>query len=162
MNAEWYTNYKETLEKSKHEISKADFRFYNISRLLLIAQKTLENRKQCKQCDSHLILLESHAQNLKQYIQTTNKKRKDFDIQLNRIIKHLRKEHGITFAFYYTSLFTFLGLLTGIVTGTIVLLTLSTALKEIFFLIFVVSGLAIGRIFGYFKDKKAHKNNKQI
>ena len=162
MNADWYKDFFERLEKSKNEISKSDFRFYNFSHLPLIAKKTLEYCDKCDQCKSNINSLDELSRNFKHYLNSTINNRKEFDTKLNAITKHLRKEHQIRFAFYYSSLYSFTGLLAGLLAGGLFLLFLPVPDSHLILLLSAFLGLAAGRIAGYLKDKKIYKNNKQI
>lgn len=150
---EWIENYYQTLESRKDEISSSDFRFYNIGRMPLLAQKTHSFSKQCTICRNNIKKLEMLAESLPHSLQD-NQSRKEFEQYKFQIEKHLQKDHGIKFATYYSSLYTLVFSLTGVITGLLSSLLILNKIDINLILICFAVGLIAGRLTGSRIDKK--------
>jgi hypothetical protein len=158
---DWVTRFNESLEQSKHRISRSDFRFYNIAHLPLIARKSYIESKHCTQCNDNLAVLENLAQNLDTWLGADRKQRKNFEQKINNVTAHLQSVHNMRLAFYNVSFYTFLGIAGGFLAG-LVLTRFTTSGHETVWVVALCVGLLVGRWTGYFIEKKAVNRNKQI
>ena len=158
----WFNGFLNTLEQNKTLISHHDFKFYNIARLPLVAKKVNEYSKSCEKCEEYKNSILHLVQKIKQYLGTSIKNRKYFEQKLNEIKSHLKKNHDIHFASYFSYTYTFIGFITGLALCTAISYIVWKTFKTNIILSGTIIFIVIGRIYGYFIDRKKKKSNKQI
>ncbi len=156
----WLNHYYQTLEGKKNKFHPSDFKFYNIARLPILADKTLLYSSICPECKNHIRLLERLADELPECLDSVNT-RKDFMITKDKIESHLKKEHKLKLATYYSSLFTFLFGLLGALLGLLIAWTIKENPGNLILTFFAV-GMISGYLFGKMKDNKKYQQNQQL
>lgn len=156
----WTENYYKILETKRQEISNSDFRFYNLGRLPLIAGKSMENSASCDVCRNNLAELDTLAAMLPQCLNDAAE-RKDFDNRKAAVENHLKKVHHLRPAHYYYAFYSFLGLVGGLATGSILSLLFSKNFNADVPLLCSILGLFAGQITGKWKDRKGYKRRSQ-
>lgn len=157
----WIENYIEKLESKKSAITPSDFRFYNIGRLPLLADRTKAYASGCRECKSNIRVIEHLADRLPECLNTPEE-RKSFEKERHAVERHLRKVHKVLPAHYYYALYAFLGAIIGIILGIVISLLLLNTINLNVPLIFFALGLFSGQIIGKKADKKAYTRNTQI
>ncbi|MBN1597950.1 MAG: hypothetical protein JW894_06620 [Bacteroidales bacterium] len=157
----WVENYYSKLESRKNQISPGDFRFYNITRLPLLAQQTSFFSKDCSICSSNLKELENLLENLPECLHKPET-RKNFEQKKIIIEKHLQKAHNVKFATYYTSFFTLIFSLAGAITGWIISLIFLDEISVNLILILSAVGLISGQVAGNKTDRRKYNDKLQI
>jgi hypothetical protein len=79
--------------------------------------------------------------------------RREYDRLIYRISKHMQKEHGFYPPYYFSYLYSFFGILAGLVLGYILMKTVSGYSTEMLSIGFTI-GLIPAYIWGFIKDKK--------
>ena len=159
-NQIWLANFYQSLEQKKDKMHPSDFRFYNIARLPILANKTLKYSDTCPTCKLNIKLLEELVDELPECLNQKNT-RKKFETKKENIVSHMVNVHKLKFATYYTSLFTLIGSAAGGLLWFILTFLVNGKLANIS-LIFVVIGMISGYLIGNIKDKKVYKENQQI
>ncbi|MBA7511325.1 hypothetical protein ES705_03316 [subsurface metagenome] len=160
-NSNWVKNFYQSLEAKKDNFLPADFRFYNIARLPILADKTYEFSSSCPDCKSNITLLNELLDNLPECLHQYHT-RKKFEKTRNQIELHLHKTHNLRYASYYTSLYTLLGTIIGCISGMIFIFLAQKKFEMNIVLIFIAIGLISGYILGKRKDKLKYKKKLQI
>jgi len=159
-NKTWLENFYQSLEQKKEKMHPSDFRFYNIARLPILANKTLKYSDTCRACKLHIKLLEELVDELPECLNQKDT-RKKFEINKNKIVSHMVNVHKLRFATYYTSLFTLIGSIAGGLLWFILTFVMISKLANIS-LVFVVIGMTSGYLIGKMKDKRKYRENQQI
>jgi len=157
----WSEKYYGKLEKNRHNIPKSDFRFYNLSHLFLLSEKTEKFSMNCTICKSNLKTLNDLADMLPKGFQMSST-RKIFEQEKTRIEKHLQKEHKVYYIRYYYSLYSLAGILSGIIFGFLLSVIILNSLNLNFLLIAGIIGSLIGQILGKRIELKKYRKNLQI
>lgn len=152
------------LQENKEKIRPGNFHFYNISHSSIVAKKTEEFSSQCDICKQNLEILLNLAKKLPDALGTDiiTSDTKLFENQMEKVVKHLKDKHDQRFAGYYTSLYSFLGLLIGIISGIIISFIFNKKIFTNYLFISIIFNLLIGRFAGNLKDRKFFKENKLI
>ncbi len=163
----WYTNFKKSIEQ--HNISGREYKLFHIDRLLRSGKRIDDFSTTCKKCTDFKSELDSISQNPSDYISGTNIKRKKFENLSSQIFSHLRKDHMIIPHSYFVAVYSFAGMLLGVVLGF-----MAGIIYKYFFspgnpgliknaiLIGWFTGLVAGQILGNKKDKKVRKEDRQL
>ena len=157
----WSEDYYSRLEKIRNQIPKTDFRFFNLGHLPLIAKKTEGFSAQCHTCKSNLKTLAELAEMLPDCL-LQPESRKVFEKNKYQVEKHLYKIHRVSYANFYYSLFSFLGVFIGIIIGSILSYFITKKINVNYMLISGTIGLLAGQIFGKKRDHIKYKKKYQI
>ncbi len=156
----WLVKIHNNLEINQEKISSKDFVFFNVDMIEKAAKQTVKFLKTCQTCQQNKEELLALSTEFPELLETIGGRRK-FTNRLDKVLKHLRKEHGIYPKGYFTGLYTLIGVLIGFV-----LSLLATWSKFLSFfssmLIFLGLGTIIGWFAGLIKDGKIARSQKQI
>ena len=157
----WSENFYSRLEKIKDQIPKSDFRFYNLGHLPLVVKKTEEFSKQCEACQLNQKILDQLVDMMPVCFEKHDTRRK-FEKEKSRIEKHLHRKHQVYYIHFHYSLFSFLGIIAGLIAGIILSLFFLGKLSINYLLIASILGLFFGQIAGKYFDRKKYQNKDQI
>ena len=102
------------------------------------------------------------ADNLFDYLKGDVNSRRNYEKKLDAMNKHLRKEHRIYPKQYFIALYSFMGVVGGLLFGAFISsITIPGFMKQSLLFGFV-AGLIIGRILGKIKDNKLIKAEKVL
>lgn len=138
-------------------IQNGDYKFYNVERLIRIAEKLDMYSDKCQNCKYYKNDLEDLAGNLHYYLNTSVKTRNEFEQRHDKLAKHLKKQHGVVTAGYHMHLMTFLGILAGALAGYLITFSYGGELLKIGLLMGGAVGLLIGRNAGIRKEVRKRK-----
>lgn len=155
----WAKKINGEIEDKKEDIFKRDYKFFKIDRLERINERIDVFSDDCDDCRNLKYDLEDIVSRLSEYVNGSPGKRAEYEKRSDKIVNHLKKVHGLVPENYYSSIFSF----AGIIIGT--LLFAGTA--YLFYPGFLkwgalagfTAGLITGRILGSTKDKEKKKNN---
>lgn len=156
----WPEDFYQSLERKTDKMHPSDFRFYNIARLPILANKTFKYSNACPICKLNKKILEDLVNELPECLNQTNT-RKIFEINKDKVVTHLKNAHKLRFANYYTSLFTLFGAIAGGLPWPIIRFTGNSKWNDIS-LIFIVFGMIFGYLAGKMKDNRKYRENEQI
>ena len=155
----WYKKIEKTIIEENEKLYKNDFKFYQVESFLKIAKKVDQFAPNCKTCNNSKAEAEELAENLFEYLKGDVSSRRKYEKKLDAMNKHLRKEHSIYPKQYFISLYSLIGVVSGLLLGALIaLLTIPGFMKQSLLFGFVV-GLFVGRIWGKIKDKNLEKGN---
>lgn len=161
-------SYKEEISElieeqlQKGGIRNGDFKFYNVERLIRIADMLDYHEAKCQDCRYHKKELNELAGNLHYYLNTSNKTRKTFEQKHDRLASHLKKQHGVVTAGYSMHLHTFFGILLGLVAGYLATFMQGGETMKLGLLIGAAAGLILGRSYGMRIEARKRKANKVL
>jgi len=162
METLWYKKLEIKVLEEIEKLYKNDFKFFQVETFLKAAKKADNFSEQCSTCKIHKKSSEKIANNLENYLKGDFKLRKDYEKQLDKITKHLKKEHKIYPEQYFISLYSLFGVLGGVGIGALIAyLTIPGFINQSMLFGFV-GGLIIGRILGKRKDRIQKLSNKVL
>ncbi|MCF6240107.1 MAG: hypothetical protein L3J74_02030 [Bacteroidales bacterium] len=153
----WYQKLEKTAIEQNDLLYKNDFKFFQVDTFLKVAQKIDRFSDECPVCKESKQISEELAENLFEYLKGDVKSRKAFEKKINAMHDHVRKAHNIYPPFYFTSFYSLLGVVFGLLAGALIAyLTIPGFIKQSLLFGFVI-GLVIGRILGRIKDNRQAK-----
>lgn len=153
----WYKKIEKTITEENEKLYKNDFKFYQVDSFLKIANKIDRFSPHCKSCHKAITVSEDLAENLFEYLKGDVHSRRSYEKKLDKMNKHLRKEHHIYPKQYFISLYSFIGVIGGLLLGAFIsYITIPGFMKQSLLFGFV-AGLITGRILGKIKDNKLKK-----
>ncbi len=155
MNSIWYNKIQLQVEERMENLHKKDFKFYRVDYFLSLAQKVDELSSSCIECKMLKQKIENTTNNLDTLLSGEIALRKEYELKLDEIEKHVRKVHGVYPKQYFLYLYTFVGVLTGIVLGFLISkITNFVDIKAGLIFGFTI-GLIFGRVWGHYKEKNS-------
>ncbi len=154
----WLVKISQNIKEQNEKINSKDLKFFNLNILLDLARITQKKSYECEQCKANKkIIMQMSIDSVKKI--DTVKGRREITKNIDKITKHLRKEHKMFLKRYNLSIYTILGLLIGFGIGFGVGYYFKTF--KFFILVGIAIGLITGRILGNIKEKKL-ANNQQL
>ncbi len=151
MNSIWYNKIQLQVEEKIENLHKKDFKFYRVDYFLLLAEKVDKLSSNCMDCKMLKKKIEDTANELDTLLSGSISLRKEYELKLDEIEKHIRKIHKIYPKQYFLYLYTFLGILGGISLGVLAAVIVNIDYKTALIFGFT-AGLLIGRIWGKYKE----------
>lgn len=148
------------IQSEKEKIYAKDYKFYKVDRLERIAVRLDEFSETCVHCDEFKVEVEFLSKSISEMINNDPKLRSEFEKRNEVIVEHLKNTHNLVPEIYFSSRYSFWGILIGLLIGIICSLSISTEyMSEFYILVGFGLGLFVGRIFGMKKDVEARKRN---
>lgn len=156
----WSKKIKVEIDAQIDDIYKRDYKFYKIDRLERIAERIDEFSDDCSECNHLKSEVEDIVTNLSDSLQNGNTElRSEYEKRNEKIVKHLRSVHKLSYKEYYASVYSFIGIVSGtIVLGFIGWLILPQLLVFSLLTGFTI-GIIAGRMIGKKKDKEQERNS---
>ena len=145
----------------------AQIRYFRPDRFIKMAGRIEEFKSDCKICETYFDEAVKVISRLKTEKGISEEAFYLYNNLFKKITEHLRINHKLVFPRYYSSIFTLIGILSGLVIWLVIWRFLGAKIDLIFdnrtmFLIFGFAGLSIGRLVGSRKDKKIQELNLRI
>ena len=155
----WSTEIIETLKSNVKGAREKDLRFFRIDELIRNIERTGEYSASCPQCNKNKISVAENVANIEEAVNVPGKKRRELDRLTSRLSTHMMKDHGFYPPYHFTYLYSFFGMVAGLVIGY-----LGTRLfpseSWVALIIGFTAGLLTGQIWGNKKDRKIRKDKK--
>ena len=152
------------LEENKTRIYKKDFNFFNVGFVSSLAKASIREECSCEVCRANVEKLAFLANSYPDMIARGEEGKRNFEDSIEKISNHLIKNHGYAKAGWYKALYSFVGIVAGLLVATIVVFLIladNANSKSIFLLILGIAMLA-GYILGSIKDVKCEKHEKKL
>jgi len=158
--SDWYNQYEKNIFSSLKDEKNRDIRFFRIEEMLRIAERTDKYAPSCEKCQSFKNRLNEEQKSLKKAVQYPGKERKELDKLQIEMSAHMRKVHGFYPPYYFSYLYSAIGILIFMaITFIMYLIFPSLSLLNIMAVAFA-AGVIIGQITGHKKDNKIKKEKK--
>lgn len=155
----WNTEIKTRLDKKLEGAKQRDIRFFRIEEFKRNIERVEKFSSSCPYCKKQQMYISEIANKIDEAVNIPGKARRDYDKLISQLASHMQKEHGYYAPFYYTYLYSFLGIVAGMVTGYLLMKVLpqyNWALLSFGF----VAGLIIGYAWGSQKDSTIRSSKK--
>jgi hypothetical protein len=136
-----------------------DIRFYRIEEFKRNIKRVDTFSATCPYCAKEKANISDATQKIDEAIKVPGRSRREYDRLISRLSTHMHKQHGFITPYYYTYLFSFFGMVAGLLTGYI-LQKLIPAYNWEMLMAGFVSGLLPGYFIGSFRDKKVRTQKK--
>ncbi len=143
------------LEKSREK----DLRFFRVDEFKRNVERVDVFSNSCPFCHKHKIDIAEAVENINEAVEVPGKSRREFDRLISRLARHMQKEHGFYAPYYFSYLYAFIGILSGVIIGY-VLFRIFPASGELLLLVSIMVGIIASYITGTRKDNKVRKENK--
>jgi len=155
----WAKKLNDEIELKKEDIFKRDYKFFKIDRLERINERIDVFSDDCAECRNFKHDLEDIVSKLPEYVNGSPGKRAEYEKRSDKIVTHLKKVHGLVPENYYSSNYSF----AGIIFGTLFFAGAAYLFYPGFLkwgaLAGFTIGLITGRILGSTKDKSKKMND---
>jgi hypothetical protein len=138
-----------SLEKSREK----DLRFFRVDEFKRNIGRVDEFSKSCPFCFNQRIEISEAVETIYEAIQVPGSSRREYDRLIGRLAKHMRKEHGFFAPYYFSYLYSFIGILSGLILGFLLYKVFPENGEALFSACFVV-GIVTSYIAGGRKDTK--------
>ncbi len=151
----WSKKIKTDIDAQIDDIYKKDYKFYKIDRLERMSERIDEYSDSCSECDAFKTEVEDIVENLTESLKGSPTLRSEYEKRNEKIVKHLKEVHHLSYKEYYASVYSFV----GFATGSVVLGGISWLINPTFLTFGLLAGFTIGIIAGRIIGKK--KDNEQ-
>jgi hypothetical protein len=155
----WATKTNNTIDIKLTGTKDKDLRFYRIDELKRNIERIDTFSKNCAYCNKQKIYINEMVEQIDEAINVPGRTRREYDRLIGRLSTHMQKEHGFYTPFHFVYLFSFFGMVTGLLLGYL-LLKLFPALDWVMLSIGFSVGLITGYIWGNTKDNKIRAEKK--
>jgi len=155
----WATKTKETIDEKLKDTKEKEIRFYRVDELKRNIERVDSFSQSCPFCQKQKIDITDTVKNINEAIHLPGQTRRDYDRLISRLSMHMQKAHGFYTPFYFAYLYSFFGMVAGLVLGYL-LLRLFPDYDWTMLTIGFSIGLVTGYIWGNIKDNKIRANKK--
>lgn len=134
-------------------IKQRDLRFFRVEEFKRNITRVDIFSKSCPVCKREKLNIAEIAQKIDEAIHVPGKSRREYDRIIGRVSSHMQKEHGFFPPFYFTYLFSFFGMVAGLLLGYL-LMKLFPVWDWIMLTTGFVAGLLSGYVYGNKKDNR--------
>ena len=155
----WATKIIDEIDEKLKGVRDKELRFYRIDELKRNIKRTDEFSSGCPQCQKEKINISETVRKIDEAIKVPGKSRREYDRLISRLAGHMHKQHGFITPYYYTYLFSFFGMVAGLLIGYILQMLFPAQDWEMLLIGFIL-GLLPGYFIGTYRDKKIRSENK--
>ena len=152
VQSDWYNRIAKEISLYKDSLSKKDYKKYKLDLLLRVAKRVAGFSSECGECQLFQPEIANLSKELSDLVQMSKEKRKSYFKMINKIIKHLQKQHKLIAEGQNLGIWIAIGVALGVALGV--------SLDNIG--VGIAIGVAIGVAVGAYLDAKARKEGKVI
>ena len=156
---EWSKQTISQLDEKTKKIKQRDIRFYRVDELKRNIERVGEFSKNCPHCEKEKINIAAIVEKMEEAIEVPGKTRREYDRTISRLSDHMQKHHGFYTPYYYTYLFSFFGIVAGLLPGYL-LMRLFPAHDWTMLSAGIVAGLITGYAWGNIRDGRIRSSKK--
>lgn len=153
----WSNTVKKEIENQRDNIFKRDYKFFKIDRLERISERVDDFSGECEKCKELKIEIEDIVSGLSDSVNGSPGNRSRYEKRNERIVKHLKNEHKLIHRDYYSSVYSFAGLVFGLVLFGSVTFLINIEYFTFGLLTGFTVGIIVGRVIGRRKDKEKER-----
>ncbi|MBN1986078.1 MAG: AtpZ/AtpI family protein, partial [Prolixibacteraceae bacterium] len=113
----WSSEIIKTIDSKLEGTREKEIRFYRIEEFKRNIQRVDEFSASCPYCAKEKINISDVTQKIDEAIKVPGKSRREYDRLISRLSSHMHKQHGFITPYYYTYLFSFFGMVAGLLIG---------------------------------------------
>lgn len=155
----WATKTNQTIDSKLEGTKEKDLRFYRVDELKRNIERVETFSKSCPYCQKQKSDIVAVTEKIDEAVHVPGPSRREYDRMISRLSVHMQKEHGFYTPFYFAYLYSFFGMVAGIVIGYL-LLKLFPAYDWLMLAIGFSVGLITSYVWGNLKDNKIRAGKK--
>ncbi len=149
----WATAINNIIDEKLKDSREKDLRFLRIAEFKRNIARTGEFAKNCPDCNRQKKSISEIADKIDEVVELPGKPRRNYDRLISQLSKHIQKEHGFYAPYYFSYIYSTIGIITGLLIGFGLTKIFSGFYIEMLSVGFV-TGLMPSYVLGYIKDKK--------
>jgi hypothetical protein len=150
---DWSKQVISGLDEKLQGEKKRDLRFFRIEEFKRNIERVDHFSNICLACEKEKLNIAGIITKIDEAIQVPGKSRREYDRIISRLSTHMRKVHGFYPPFYFTYLFSFFGMVAGLLMGYLLIIILPAGDWMMLTLGFI-AGLFSGYVWGNRRDAK--------
>ncbi len=154
--SEWTENFENDIKAQIEGVKRLDAGFMNVRLLNNTAKKLDEFSNECSTCKQYKLDYEALLPEVVKRIEEPEF-RNNYEQKLVEVSKHLEQQHQLKPKGYFTSFYTFIGLLVGLAFGAGIAFLIQEDLLYTGLFWGGFAGIVAGRLLGLLKDKNLIK-----
>ena len=155
----WAKKTIESIDTNLADAREKDTRFFRVEEFKRNILRMDKYSASCPYCAQQKIPVGEITIKIGEAIEIPGKTRREYDRITNRLARHMQKEHGFFAPYHFTYLYSFFGIIAGLILGLLLIAIFPGYTFEM-----MSTGIIIGLIPAYFKghykDKKIRKENR--
>ncbi len=166
-NSDWFTTFHQEL--NQFPFTRREYKLFNIARFTKSARWTDHFSEQCPVCKRNKPDILHAAREMESMIRPSGGGETALETLHDTVYHHLRKDHNLTPRSYFIALYSFFGMIAGLIIGGLVGVVIDFILEaekghwlKNGLLIGWFLGLVAGQILGKQKDNRIKKLGKQF
>ena len=163
--SDWPDNMHNQLKNQVEGVRDQEIRFLRIEEFNRVIKKTCQYSEKCPECRTFRDEIETIVPDIRTVLLHPGNERKIYDNLIDRLTKHLRKEHGIFSPLYFTYTYTAIGMGIGFIAGMIAETLRWLMLDKVSWELWVgavIIGLLFGHIKGVNKDANIRRSGNTL
>lgn len=156
---EWSLEQIEQLDEKLKDVKLRDLRFFRIEEFKRNIKRVNDFSESCFECKKEKLNINAIVQKIDEAVKIPGKARREYDRTMGRISSHMQKEHGFYPPFYFSYLFSFFGMVAGVLLGYI-LMRLFPQIGWVLLISGFIAGMFAGYFYGNRKDKQVREQKK--
>lgn len=149
----WASEINQQIDDKLKKAKEKDLRFFRVEEFKRNINRTDEFAAGCPVCRNQKHDISNTIEYLLEAIEVPGESRRKYDSLINRLSKHMQKEHGFYPPFYHSYIYAFWGLVAGGILGFL-LSQIFPLLWETMFSVSFAAGIVATYFVGSVKDKK--------
>jgi len=115
----WAEEINSKIDKNLEKSREKDLRFFRIDEFKRNVIRIGEHANTCWFCKKQQIDIVTTVDTIQEAVEVPGNSRREFDRLISRLSKHMRKEHGFYPPYYFSYLYSFFGIFSGLAVGFI-------------------------------------------
>lgn len=155
----WGTSVINKLNNNLKNSKKRDINFFRIEEFKRNIKRVDNFSTKCPVCQKHKMHIAETVDKIDEAINVPGSTRRNYDRLISNLSSHMQKVHGYYTPFYFSYLYSFFGMVAGLVLGYLLLKLFPAYGWEMLSLGFIL-GLIAGYVKGNIKDNKIRSDKK--
>ncbi|MGQ7867958.1 hypothetical protein [Sunxiuqinia sp. sy24] len=159
---EWSQRIAAQIEQELKGTKESDLRFMRVAEYLRMLTQIDEFSDSCPHCSQLKAEIEKEANTIRQAVTQVGRERRSYDKHIDKLARHLKKEHGFYPPYFYTYSYSFSYTAVAGLVGFLISLLFPSIDRWFFLTPGIVIGLLAGQFVGNRKDARIRSMNKLL
>ncbi|MCF6356200.1 MAG: hypothetical protein L3J54_00215 [Draconibacterium sp.] len=155
----WATEIKNTIDTKLKGTRDKEIRFYRIDEFKRNITRVDSFSKSCPFCQQQKIYVAEVVDKIDEAVHVPGQTRREYDRLISKLSKHIQKEHGFYTPYYFAYIYSFFGIVGGLILGYVLTKINHEFRIEMLSVGFIV-GLIPTYVWGSIKDKKVRSEKR--
>lgn len=155
----WATKIRTEIDIKLENTKEKEIRFYRIEEFKRNIKRVDEFASSCPYCSKEKTNITGIVKKIDEAVNVPGRSRREYDRIISRLSSHMHKQHGFVTPYYYTYLFSFFGMVAGLLIGYLLQKLFPLHNWEMLLIGFTM-GLVPAYLIGNIRDKKIRANKR--